>query len=494
MILFLVFLSLLSSTVSLLLPDLITTAVERVDLENSTLSETSELLLQITTNRKPIIVTGYNKIKSWKAFEKWKSPKYLSSAFYHETLPVKVSDQPVFTLYALDAKRGSNENVLQGGEEHNVRGYKFQNITLMNALYSNSSVKDNNGKYKYYAGRLPPLMQEDVRLSDLVVKEVDKKMSRGIVWLGNKGVTAQTHYDRSFNMFVQVIGSKSFYLFPPSGTGSLFGPYYDDEDDNNFCYLHPSYSGSRRQCRYTFPLIDNHDHHTCGNNSSNNNECSSRAPSAAAPSAMLATLQPGELLYVPPFYFHTVVSLSPQTLSYSVLSPSSEEFFYSSALYAQVNFLNLGKRGSRRLRLGVKMYIDRILMKMKRNRKNNIAHSEMQSLYHSRHAPLKKNDDNDNDNDKVEFYCSFKSKIEKIRVTKLLGKETLRSAVTNVTNAFEKIHIVSKNVGVGQILLHDLIEELLVFATTNESTDRKLVDNNDRVGRLIRDCWTINGM
>ena len=41
--------------------------------------------------------------------------------------------------------------------------------------------------------------------------------------------------------------------------------------------------------------------------------------------------------FVPPFHFHTVVSLSPKTISYSVLSPSLDEYYYAKALYAKAN-------------------------------------------------------------------------------------------------------------------------------------------------------------
>ena len=75
-------------------------------------------------------------------------------------------------------------------------------------------------------------------------------------------------------------------------------------------------------------------------------------------------LNPSDVLYVPPFWFHTVVSLSRMTVSYSVLSPSREEYHFADALYAQVPFSILSNDPPRVLRIAVAAYINRILKKL----------------------------------------------------------------------------------------------------------------------------------
>ena len=473
----------------LLLPDVTTTPIQRIDLSTFTsISDQTKHIQEHITLRRPVVFTNHANLQHhWPAFSKWTSPHYLSTAFDHLPLPVKVSTSPVFTLYALDAKRGHHESALQGGLEKDQRRYRFQNVTIEDTLYPEQSTSNDahtDHPYRYYAGPLPSGLATDVQLADLIVPEVSASMSRGIVWMGNQGVTAQLHYDRSFNMFVQVVGQKSFYLFPPTTSFSLF----------------PSFSGSRRQCRYQFPLLDSA---TCDGDHPRSTAGSS-TDDGPAPTATLATLQPGDLLYVPPFYYHTVVSLSPQTISYSVLSPSLEEYYYSSALYAKVNFVALGHPGSRRLRLGAVLYINRILKTLALP-----FDIFMASLYETRHA-VSAGEAGKAEEEVVEnkSQCQCKNKIERFKIEKLLGKGPLKEAVKNVTEAFEKIRGVGGE-GPFRILLQDYIEELLVFVTVEkeggevgsagtaveagvEGQEQKSGERRqtlNRVAQVIRRCW-----
>ena len=36
------------------------------------------------------------------------------------------------------------------------------------------------------------------------------------IWIGSKGVTTRLHYDIPNNLFVQIKGRKTFYIYPPS--------------------------------------------------------------------------------------------------------------------------------------------------------------------------------------------------------------------------------------------------------------------------------------
>ena len=71
-------------------------------------------------------------------------------------------------------------------------------------------------------------------------------------------------------------------------------------------------------------------------------------------------LNPSDVLYVPPFWFHTVVSLSRMTVSYSVLSPSREEYHFGMHLRAGAVGV-LSNDPPRILRIAVAAYINRIL-------------------------------------------------------------------------------------------------------------------------------------
>ena len=463
---YLLALALISAT-SLQLPDLPTTPVLRIDLSHLTPTEQAISIRRHIDQGTPVVFQN-SSVAGWPAVNKWLSEQYVSAAFNHEPLQVKVSKQPVFTLYALDAKR-RQEDILQGGAEELNRKYKYEPMTVQELFHDDKPAKN----FCYYSGEMPDIMQHDVHLEDLVVNTVNSKMSRGILWMGNQGVTAQTHFDRSYNMFAQIVGQKSFYLYPPGHWRDL--------------HLYPSFFGSRRQCRYQFPLtISGHSEETCNTTTTTSSNENTRTP----PISMLATLEPGELLYIPPFYFHTVVSLSTPTISYSVLSPSAEEFYYSEALYARVPFNRVGASGSRNLLLGVKLYIDQILSSLHRHHQHVI-----RTLYASRHEHLPGTVLRPEDQivvpspDGSNPWCTFRSKIEQFKLEKKLGKKQLKEAVNNVTRVFDGSKI--QNVGAVEILLHDLIEELLVFATADggggEGGEGK--DGRRRVARVLRGCW-----
>lgn len=98
------------------------------------------------------------------------------------------------------------------------------------------------------------------------------------LWLGTTGVSTAAHFDREHNLFLQAYGSKRFTLLPPSVHRRL--------------RLHPRWHGSRRQAQVHLPEL---------------------APSLTEDTVWVATLQAGDVLYLPPLWFHHVLSLSPNT-------------------------------------------------------------------------------------------------------------------------------------------------------------------------------------
>lgn len=105
-------------------------------------------------------------------------------------------------------------------------------------------------------------------------------------WLGGRGVLATPHFDPSHNVVVQVIGQKRWLLWPPSMLPDM--------------RLHAASHPSRRQTRLQLQTIVR-DHST---------SAGAAATEAAhlLEAAISVVLSEGDVLYVPPFWTHGVLS------------------------------------------------------------------------------------------------------------------------------------------------------------------------------------------
>ena len=86
-----------------------------------------------------------------------------------------------------------------------------------------------------------------------------------IVWLQSKGVQSHAHYDPLHNLFSQVVGRKMLWLWPPAEQHRLL--------------LYPSFHSGDRQSQLA-------------------------APHERVEPAYTPTLHPGDVLYLPPNWFH----------------------------------------------------------------------------------------------------------------------------------------------------------------------------------------------
>jgi hypothetical protein len=116
-------------------------------------------------------------------------------------------------------------------------------------------------------------------LKDLKTSNVSSFVN---LWVGGRGSTAQAHYDSMHNMYIQVKGQKRFKLFSPTAHRSLY----------MFPYLHPC----QRQCQINMDYVDY-----------------SRYPeyeTIQENEMYEVVLGPGDMLYIPPFWFHHVEAVS----------------------------------------------------------------------------------------------------------------------------------------------------------------------------------------
>jgi hypothetical protein len=112
-------------------------------------------------------------------------------------------------------------------------------------------------------------------------------LDTAMIWLGGpENTTTQTHYDQSRNFFFQISGRKRFLLAPPASHESL--------------QVFPLGHAFDRQC------------HLQGDGF------------VTSPHALIADLAPGDMLYLPPFYFHRVITTSPFSVSLNIWKVNDE--------------------------------------------------------------------------------------------------------------------------------------------------------------------------
>lgn len=115
------------------------------------------------------------------------------------------------------------------------------------------------------------------------------------LWLGSPGVVAHTHHDEDPNWAAQIYGHKRWILSPPSEAWKLY-PY-------------PHMHSFRSQSQVDFKTRDSIDGRARASGSLPDlDDNKDLFPDFGNITAFEALLSPGEILFIPPFWFHRVVT------------------------------------------------------------------------------------------------------------------------------------------------------------------------------------------
>lgn len=217
------------------------------------------------------IVLKNSVVELWRARKKW-APNYLESRLAHLS-GVYENENRWFGPYY--DKRKPLTSLL-------TRLNPYRTDLEMSARQFFRRIQNpQEGSYLYFTGDIDQLgewtLDEITPLDELLAP--NPKRSSINVWIGQPHVLAHCHYDGYHNFYAQLYGTKKFTLFKPTNWPGLY-PYP---------FLHPSHAQaqvnvSNFEDARTFPLVEKVE-------------------------AVEAVLEPGDLLYVPPLWFHHVESL-----------------------------------------------------------------------------------------------------------------------------------------------------------------------------------------
>ena len=181
----------------------------------------------------------------------------------------------------------------------------YKEIIYPSEKYFSKLQEPFDGYYYYSSGGMELLQVDDIftkeSLKSLTFSSHLHTFGLGQVnyWLGKENVTAYTHYDTSYNLHMVAYGQKKFIIFPPEAYREL--------------KLYPCLHQFYRQVQTDI-------------NTSDLSDIIERLD------GIEVYVNPGEVLYIPPYWFHSVVTMT-TTISFNVWS-QSEAFMMMEEVYA----------------------------------------------------------------------------------------------------------------------------------------------------------------
>lgn len=163
------------------------------------------------------------------------------------------------------------------------------------------------GVWRYYTGPLPRALEADVQPIGELLRLNPAKASVNL-WLGGAGVVAPCHADGYYNSFAQLVGRKRFTLLPPRAWEAV----------RPFPFLHPS----QAQCQAWGQL---HEALHRGDGGEGGGDDDARLREALRRDALTVELEPGDVLWLPPLWWHHVEALSPSVSVNAWTAPAEED-------------------------------------------------------------------------------------------------------------------------------------------------------------------------
>ena len=239
----------------------------------------------------PLIIRN-SIINKWYARKTW-SPRYLRSKL--ERLDgVYENNNPWFGPYY-----DTRKPLLPYAKRLNP--YKT-NISLSGQEFFKRLESPIPGRYHYLTSDIDQLGEwafGDVEPIDELLSPNPSRSSVN-VWIGQPNVIAHTHYDGYHNFYAQLYGTKKFTLLRPTQWPGLY-PYP---------FLHPSHA----QAQVNLSRLED----------------AKEFPLSSQLEVYEVTLEPGDLLYMPPLWFHYVQSLS-ISISVNVWTDSEQSILMEEA-------------------------------------------------------------------------------------------------------------------------------------------------------------------
>lgn len=234
--------------------------LRKVNIERITPPSRESFVRDYISKRRPVILAGL--AGDWPAISKWSAEYFRSTYGNLRVLAVPMKQGHVTESFKFRLGFVSDESYEEMDLAHFIG-------TLLST--------DTKGYYLSTPVELfPSDFQKDFH-SPPYCEGAPWVSSR--VWFGREGTVGPLHRDLTDNLYTQVIGRKRFHLFPPSQSRYLYR-YHPIPGFPNFSHVDAESPDLEK-----FPLLDKAE-------------------------ALVAELEPGDVLYFPKGFWHQTKSLS----------------------------------------------------------------------------------------------------------------------------------------------------------------------------------------
>eukprot|EP01129_Flabellula_baltica_P014309 TRINITY_DN6819_c0_g1_i1.p1 TRINITY_DN6819_c0_g1~~TRINITY_DN6819_c0_g1_i1.p1 ORF type:complete len:551 (+),score=101.05 TRINITY_DN6819_c0_g1_i1:37-1653(+) len=228
------------------------------------------------------VVVRHDIVSHWRLTTKW-TWEFLAEYFVNDFL-VMLSPSNLFVYYDMDKPFGDFiEDGVFSGKKRDI----YFELDKMETFLEKQ--KRDVSWFRYLSQPVPFaewVEEGDADGWESLLVDDDTENYTVNFWVGRTGIVTQTHFDESYNFFYQVRGRKKFILSHPSNYDKVVF----------FPHLHPSSRQSQMLLKNDlsydvsntkFPKIDQ----------------------LNTIDAYEVILEPGDLLYLPPFWLHHVITL-----------------------------------------------------------------------------------------------------------------------------------------------------------------------------------------
>jgi hypothetical protein len=252
----------------------------------------------------PTIFRKDERITSWSIF-RWRNQSFWD---------LMIQDDLSFAYFSINSSIFPYYDTALAAKYRSFSQSYYQTINMSRSearqRFRESQYLDNEplGPYIYYSGNIWQNIfrnvVKDVDLSTLVDSSIFNSIT-ALIWMGTAHVIASPHYDSVNNIYIQLHGKKRFRLRPPADVEDLevYGRYHPYACQTRLVSLNYTVSSQRRyftgrefRMLADYFLMDG--------------SCLNDDPRSLShdevDGVMEFNLDPGDILYIPAYWFHEV--------------------------------------------------------------------------------------------------------------------------------------------------------------------------------------------